>query len=211
MRLVTYYFPPHTTQESSEPSVFRTTAHYLQRICGPLGLAQLYLEAGMLHLEGAAKPLLSSSYSTLSSIRMADSHANSRLGGAGGSDAWKQDREAASQYFERARTLHPGLEVPALPVTSPRESELEMPSMEIHPSAPASSVYSGDSVPDTGVRRRSKKDELASTLGARMRARNSLDDSWYLYVPSLLGAGTALLVVGVVGLSFSTWRRGQGS
>ncbi|KAF7970838.1 hypothetical protein HWV62_22792 [Athelia sp. TMB] len=199
----------HESPVSSGAISEGTTVHHLQRICGNTGLAQLYLEAGMLHLEGAAKTLLSSSYSTLSSIRLSDSHAGARLGGPGGSDAWKQDREAASRYFERAQILHPGLEVPALPLASPREHDLEMPSMKIHPSAPASSVYSGDSIPDTGLRKRHKKDELASTLDARMRAQNSLDDSWYLYVPSLLGAGTALLVVGVVGLSFSTWRRNQ--
>jgi thiamine pyrophosphokinase len=41
---------------------------------------------------------------------------------------------------------------------------------------------------------------------------DNIEDAWYFYVPGLIGAGTALLVVGVVGvLSFSTWRRNQGS
>lgn len=199
--------------ESSDIVPSGTTAYYLQRLCGPAGLAQLYLEAGMLHLEGAAKPLLSSSYSTLSSIRMADSHPVTHLGGTGGSQAWKLDREAASQYFDRARALQPGLDVPVLPLESAREQELEMPTMEIHPSAPASSVYSGDSIPDTELRRRRKKEEMTTTLDARTRAGADVDDSWYLYIPGIVGAGTALVVgVCVVGLlSFSTWRRNQGS
>jgi hypothetical protein len=205
LRLTMHYFPSQVNFEFTEPDEnvpHGTITHYLQCIGGPSGLAQLYLEAGMLHLEGAAKPLLSSSYSTLSSIRMPP-HVPP---GEDGNDARKRDREAASRYFERARTLQPGLEVPVLsPESTP---ELEMPSLEIHPSAPAS-VYSGDSPPDRGVRRRRKKEEM--TLLDDVKADDT-DNSWYLYVPGLVGAGTALLVVGVVGaLSFSTWRRNQGS
>lgn len=205
IRLTTHYLPPHVTFEFTEPDEnvpHGTTTYYLQCIGGPAGLAQLYLEAGMLHLEGAAKPLLSSSYSTLSSIRMPP-HVPP---GEDGESAWKRDREVAGQYFERARTLQPGLEVPLLPPES--TPELEMPSLEIQPSAPAS-AYSGDSHPDTGVRRRRKKEEM--TLLDDVKTDDT-DNSWYLYVPGLVGAGTALLVVGVVGaLSFSTWRRNQGS
>ena len=205
LRLTMHYFPSQVNFEFTEPDEnvpHGTITHYLQCAGGPSGLAQLYLEAGMLHLEGAAKPLLSSSYSTLSSIRMPP-HVPP---GEDGNDARKRDREAASRYFERARTLQPGLEVPVLsPESTP---ELEMPSLEIHPSAPAS-VYSGDSPPDRGVRRRRKKEEM--TLLDDVKADDT-DNSWYLYVPGLVGAGTALLVVGVVGaLSFSTWRRNQGS
>jgi hypothetical protein len=205
MRLTTHYFSSQITYdfaESDELIARGTTTYYLQRIGGPAGLAQLYLEVGLLYLEGAAKPLLSSSYSTLSSIRMPPQLPT----GEGGNDAWKRDREAASRYFDRARTLQPSLDVPVIPLENTQE--LEMPSMEMHPSAPAS-VYSGDSLPDTGLRRRRKKEEM--TLLDEAKA-DSMDDSWYLYVPGLIGAGTALLVVGVVGaLSFSTWRRNQGS
>jgi hypothetical protein len=205
IRLTTHYLPSQTAFEFTEPdeNVSRgTTTYYLQCIGGPAGLAQLYLEAGQLHLEGAAKPLLSSSYSTLSSIRMPP-HVPP---GEDGNESWRRDREAANQYFERARTLQPGLEVPLLPPES--TPELEMPSLEIQPSAPAS-AYSGDSHPDTGVRRRRKKEEM--TLLDDVKTDDT-DSSWYLYVPGLVGAGTALLVVGVVGaLSFSTWRRNQGS
>jgi hypothetical protein len=206
MRLTTHYLSSQTSYdfvESGEQAARGTTTYYLQCIGGPAGLARLYLEAGMLHLEGAAKPLLSTSYSTLSSIRMPPQLPT----GEGEGDAWKRDREAASRYFDRARTLQPNLDVPVIPLENAQE--LEMPSMEIHPSAPAS-VYSGDSLPDTGLRHRRKKEEI--TLKLNEAKADDIDDSWYLYVPGLIGAGTALLVVGVVGaLSFSTWRRNQGS
>jgi len=206
MRLTTHYLPSQITHdivESDKQATDGTTAYYLQCIGGPAGLAQLYLEAGMLHLEGAAKPLLSRSYSTLSSIRMPPQ----LPAGEGGNDAWKQDREVAIRYFDRARKLQPNLEVPIIP--SENTQELEMPSMETHPSAPAS-VYSGDSLPDIGMRRRRNKEEM--TLKLDEAKADDIEDSWYLYVPGLIGAGTALLVVGVVGvLSFSTWRRNQGS
>lgn len=191
MRLTTHYFSSQISYdfvESSEQAARGTTTYYLQCIGGPTGLAQLYLEAGLLHLEGAAKPLLSTSYSTLSSIRMPPQPP----AGEGGNDAWNQDREAASRYFDRARTLQPNLDVPVIPLES--APELEMPSMEMHPSAPAS-VYSGDSLPDIGLRRRLKKEEM--TLKLDETKADDIDDSWYLYVPGLIGAGTALLVVGV--------------
>ena len=34
------------------------------------------------------------------------------------------------------------------------------------------------------------------------------DSTWYLYLPGLVGAGTALLVVGL--LSLQSWRKNQG-
>jgi len=205
MRLTTHYLSSQTTYDfgESEEVVRGTTTYYLQCIGGTAGLAQLYLEAGMLHLEGAAKPLLSPTYSTLSSIRMPPQVPL----GEDGNDAWKRDREAAIRYFDRARSLQPNLNVPVIPFEN--APELEMPSMEIDPSAPAS-VYSGDSLPDTGLRRRRKKEEMSLKLNEAKA--DDIDDSWYIYLPGLIGAGTALLVVGVVGaLSFSTWRRNQGS
>lgn len=212
MRLTTHYLPPNIAydfSESNEEVAPGTVAYYFQCIGGTSGLAQLYLEAGLLHLEGAAKPLLTSSYSTLSSIRMPPQLPP----GESGNDAWKRDREAASRYFDRARTLQPGLDVPALPLEM-RSSELEMPSMEISSSGPASvysEVYSEkSSQPDTGIRRRRKQEEMTLLDEAK---GDDIDGSWYLYnIPGIVGAGTALLVFGVVGaLSFSTWRRNQGS
>jgi hypothetical protein len=62
------------------------------------------------------------------------------------------------------------------------------------------------------ARRRRKKEELILVHDRGIRRPDDIDNAWYLYIPGLVGAGTALLVVGVVGaLSFSTWRRNQGS
>jgi hypothetical protein len=124
-------------------------------------------------------------------------------------EAWRRDREAASRYFERAKALHPSLDVPLLP---PEGVELEMPSIELGSSSP-DSVYSGEEFQtdseQPAVRRRRKKEELLLFHGSE---KVEVDNAWYLYIPGLVGAGTALLVVGVVGaLSFSTWRRNQGS
>ena len=49
-----------------------------------------------------------------------------------------------------------------------------------------------------------------SAVNERVGAGGEEDDStWYLYLPGLVGAGTALLVVGF--LSFSSWRKSQTS
>lgn len=189
-----------------------TLSYYLQCIGGVRGLAQLYLEAGMLHLEGAATSLLSSSYSSLSSIRMP---LQSQIG-EGGTAAWRRDREASARYFERARLLEPNLDIPLLPLEEPKgmAEELEMPNIELAPSAPESrsgeSHYTDPEPPL--IRRRRRKEDLA-LLDKRDANVDDLDSTWYLYIPGLVGAGTALLVVGIVGaLSFSTWsRRNQGS
>jgi len=52
-----------------------------------------------------------------------------------------------------------------------------------------------------------------SLLGKNKSDLDDIEGAWYLYVPGIIGAGTALLVVGIVGvLSFSSWsRRNQGS
>jgi hypothetical protein len=221
VRLVSYYLPLQTTfdlSETEEHAPRGTTAYYLQCMGGPGGLAQLYLEAGLLHLEGAASSLLASSYSSLSSIRMP----LQSQGGESSTEAWKRDRDAAGRYFERARTLQPTLDIPLLPLDGeplPRgigdAEELEMPSMEMQPSAPQS-IYSGESHytdPDPPQLRRRRKREETTLFESHEARVDDIDNTWYLYIPGLVGAGTALLVVGVVGaLSFSTWsRRNQGS
>lgn len=219
MKLVTHYLPlqiPLNVIDANEEKQRGTMSYYLQCIGGPHGLAQLFLEAGLLHLEGAASVLLSASYSTLSSIRVPPPPQP----GEGGAEAWKRDREMASRYFDRARTLHPELDVPVVPddgsgqAVSGSIHELEMPSIEIHPSAPGS-VYSGSDVvyseQETKIRRRRQKKEELIFLD-EVKGKEDIESAWYLYVPSLVGAGTALLVVGVIGaLSFSSWRRNQGS
>jgi thiamine pyrophosphokinase len=212
IRLVSHYLPLQTTfdlNQTEKQAPRGTVAYYLQCIGGPGGLAQLYLEAGLLHLEGAASSLLASSYSSLSSIRVPlQSQA-----GEGDTEAWRRDRDAAGKYFERARMLQPNLDIPLLPPDG--DTELEMPSMEVHPSAPQS-IYSGESQhtdPDLPQLRRRRKKEETTLIGSREARPDEIDNTWYLYIPGLVGAGTALFVVGVVGaLSFSTWsRRNQGS
>jgi thiamine pyrophosphokinase len=62
------------------------------------------------------------------------------------------------------------------------------------------------------LRRRRQEAEAAAKalLEQADIERESDDNTWYLYLPGLIGAGTALLVVGVVSaLSFSTWRKNQ--
>lgn len=197
---------------------------------GPAYLAHLYLETGLLYLEGTATSLLSSSYAGLSSLRASipplHSHSSE---GLHGTEAWRRDRDTARRHFERARTLDPSLDVPLLP--SPSETEngsepegsrggrrsrtdsgkqqkLKMPAIEIG---------SDDNVDvDREVRRRrAKKDDASDTnasstsLVEKRTMPEDDDNTWYLYLPGLVGAGTALLVVGF--LSFSSWRKGQGS
>ncbi|KAI6007987.1 hypothetical protein EDC04DRAFT_2966355 [Pisolithus marmoratus] len=217
MKLVTHYLPPHTSLshvKEAEENTRGTLSYYVQCIGGAAGLGQLYLEAGLLHLEGAASVVLSASYATLSSIRVPPQPQPEN-----GAEAWQRDRDAASRYFDRARAMNSDLDVPV--ITDERSGktrsvhELEMPSLDI-PHAPES-AYSGEgsmySEQERVVRRRRQertKDELIFIDD--VKGKDGIDNAWYLYVPSLVGAGTALLVVGVIGaLSFSSWRRNQGS
>jgi hypothetical protein len=216
MRLTKDYLPtqiPLEHLQADEQALRGSPAYYFECIGKSEGLAQLYLEAGLLQLEGAASALLCSSYATLSSSRMRQRRPPSESDG----EAWRRDREAASRYFDRAKSLQPNLDVPLLPPQGEDlrgGHELEMPTIELNPSAPES-VYSGEeSHPDADpptMRRRRKKEELVLFHDQEARVAD-MDNAWYLYIPGLVGAGTALLVVGVIGaLSFSTWRRNQAS
>lgn len=200
MKLTTHYLPLHTTfdlgnYQTHQQAPRGTSAYYIQCVGGPSGLAQLYLDAGMLHLDGAASTILSSSHSSLSSLRLPDPAEITM----GGTEAWRRDRAAAVRFFDRAHVLRPDLDIPTLPPVSETRGELEvmMPSIEINPQP---------------ARRRRKKEETI-VVDNRPAKVEDLDDAWYLYLPGLVGAGTALVVVGVIGaLSFSTWsRRNQGS
>ncbi|KAI6154896.1 hypothetical protein BKA82DRAFT_4072735, partial [Pisolithus tinctorius] len=191
MKLVTHYLPPHTSLshvKEAEENTRGTLSYYVQCIGGAAGLGQLYLEAGLLHLEGAASVVLSASYATLSSIR------------------W--DRDTAGRYFDRARAMNPDLDIPVISDERSGHTELEMPSLEIHHHSAPESAYSGEgSICPT---KKAGTDELIFI--DNVEGKDDIDNAWYLYVPSLVGAGTALLVVGVIGiLSFSSWRRNQGS
>jgi len=218
IRLTRDYLPTHIPFENipaDEQPSRGSNAYYLRCIGGSEGLAQSYLAAGLLHLEGAATSLLHSSHSTLSSIRIRQ---RPHRPNESETEAWKRDREAASRYFDRVKSLQPSLDVPLVPPEGdyPRSGtqELEMPTIELNPSAPES-VHSGEESHTDAetpvVRRRRKKEELVLFHEQEAKVAD-MDNAWYLYIPGLVGAGTALLVVGVIGaLSFSTWRRNQGS
>ncbi|KAG6836823.1 hypothetical protein H0H93_002669 [Arthromyces matolae] len=211
MRLASLYLPASSTYDftpSEQPQPRGTTAYHLQCLGGQRGLAQLYVDAGLLHLEGAATSLLSVSYSSLSSLRV-PLHAQV---GEGGTEAWKRDRTAASEYFEHARLLDPSLEIPTLPQIEPpyHAQELEMPYIDVNTSDPGSLSDTSQSADADLLRRRRKKE---MSLFDNPVGQSDADNAWYVYVPGLVGAGTALLVVGIVGvLSFSNWsRRNQSS
>lgn len=218
MRLVSHYVPldslpdPPPTPSENDIEQGRIT-YYIQSLGGLPGVAQLYLEAGLLHLEGAASMLLASSYSPLSSIRLpTQSQYLPDPSKDGSTAAWKRDREAARRYFDRARVLCPTLEVPVLPVEDMGSTDddeatelgLRMPSVDLRASSEASQT-----------RRRHTQREGAQNkelveVPQRARRTDDLDGAWYLYVPGLVGAGTALLVVGVIGaLSLTSWRKNQ--
>lgn len=221
MRLVSLYVPLNLTSNlsdsewSEEDPTRGTLSYYLRCIGGRRGVAQLYLEAGLLHLDGAATTLLSASYSSLSSIRMT---LQSQVG-EGGTEAWKRDREAAAKYFERARVLQPDLDIPSLPVEGALP-ELEIPSLDLAATSTPESYHSGPESLSGGTdcevptirRRRDKKAEM-ELVNTSKSDMDDMDDQWFYYVPNLVGAGTALLVLGVVGvLSLSNWsRRNQSS
>jgi len=218
MRLVSHYVPLHSLPDplptSSEDGTEQgRLTYYIQALGGAPGLAQLYLEAGLLHLEGAASMLLTSSYSPLSSIRLPTQSQYFPDSSEGGSTAaWKRDREAARRYFDRARALCPTLEVPALPAEDEgsldddeaTELGLRMPSVDLRTSSEANQSRRRT------VAREGAHNKEVIAVPQRARRTDDLDSAWYLYVPGLVGAGTAILVVGVIGaLSFSSWRKNQ--
>lgn len=237
--------PDSTPIPSSAPAAYTnpgdtplrgTISYYLNRIGSTEALGQLYLEAGMLYLEGSAPSLLTLSSPGLSSLRtptlahpqpffrssLLDPHAS----GSGhtdqpGNEQWNYDQAHARRFFARARELHPTVDVPLLPAShsgsepdshdSPvasgesAEHRLRMPTVEVH-----SADADQDEVREKQVRRRRRKNEDTSSVSAVGEEYGGGDDNmWYLYLPGLVGAGTALLVVGF--LSFSSWRKGQGS
>ncbi|KAI9455506.1 hypothetical protein HD554DRAFT_2030941 [Boletus coccyginus] len=218
MKLVTHYLPLHIPLnmiDADEEQQLGTMSYYLECIGGPPGLAQLFLEAGLLHLEGATS-VLSASSSTTSSIPIPPLPRP----GEGGTQARNRDREMASRYFDRAKALHPGVDVPRIPDNDISQAalgnihelempELEMPPIEIQPSA-LESVYSGeDSLCSKQQmlvhRRRKKKEELV--LLDEVKEKEDIENAWHLDVPSLVGVGTALLVAGVIGALRLSWRR----
>lgn len=198
---------------------------------GPSGLAKLYVDAGLLHLEGRATNVMSSSYSALSSIRLAEPSRVASLRHTHGSpsrdstfeesgtDACARDYNVARRYFDRARQLDPTAVVPMMPLehvvpgNASRQTvgahDLQMPSMTFDEKDKAASTTVDQ--PDTTVKLRRRRQQAASAAASEsIFDQDDEDNTWYLYLPGLIGAGTALLVVGVVSaLSFSSWRKNQ--
>ena len=229
MRLVAYYFPltavfdpsPTPTSETYASLMKGTAAYHCHCIGGGAGLARLYVEAGSLYLEGAASILLSSTYSALSSIRSSTSTVQADGGIAG----WRRDRDFARKYFERAGTLDPSMDVPVVPPEIGDDlgsgTELLMPSIEIKPAkgTPGGGSTTSKTRRRTGTvmgkgkgREVEESDILASSMVKESSTMSAgygdVDSPWYLIIPGLVGAGTALLVVTAIGLS--SWRRSQG-
>ncbi|KAI0671606.1 hypothetical protein C8Q78DRAFT_1145134 [Trametes maxima] len=159
--------PPPSSSLSIAPG---TEEYYLSRLGGASGLAQLFLAAGLLHLEGAANSLLASSYAGLSALRapLTVSGTGSSVGpSSGGVDAWRRDRQQAALFFARAHSLNPTMDVPLLPAEPESEynsgaesgtgnadehaSSASSPSQP-HPRAQASGVAGG-----TGERSRTQR------------------------------------------------------
>ncbi|KAI6042923.1 hypothetical protein EDC04DRAFT_3088289 [Pisolithus marmoratus] len=177
-----------------------------ERFVGAVGPGQPCQEAGLLHPEGATSVVLSASYATLSLIRVLPQPLPEN-----GAEVWQRDRDAASCYFDRARAMNSDLDFPA--ITDERSGqtrsvdEFEMPSLNIaHRHSASESAYSGEgsmySEQERVIRRRRQgqtKDELIFIDD--VEGKDDIDNAWYL-----------ITGVGVIDtLSFSSWRRNQGS
>ena len=182
MKLATVYMPLHTTPPRSAvvPSE-RGYEEYVRRVGGNTGLARLYREVGILYLEGFGAALSASS-PTPFSLSLSDVD-QSPTG---------PDPESAKRYFHRAQLLDPTLEVPAT-----GDVKLVVPSAEV--------LHSTLTVKDE------KSSAMRSSISSR--SRKSTTESWRsdegedwssMYLPSLLGAGLAIGLVGI--MSVSWWR-----
>lgn len=192
---LTTYLPPsapvHLTIDSDpEPG---TGAYYLQRIGGLPGLARLYLEAGLLYLEGVAETYLAT--------KSTRGNTDASLNPSEEEERWRQERETARKLFDRARMLDPHADIPILApdeTEREKESEFHMPEFRIGEEKPR--------------RRRQAQKEEALVEQRHKQEADDTDATWYLYLPGLIGAGTALFAVGVIGaLSLGSWRKSQNS
>lgn len=209
---MTHYIPlqASTSVSSTETITRGTLSYYVDRLGGVSGQAQLYLEAGLLHLEGTASLLMSSSSTALSSLRSTEPCYALALRESG-TEGWCRDREAARRYFERAKLLDPTVDVPVLP-SEVDEGTIEKgrKGIEVRSTPPSISgaskassqkdIQEKDEAPANPKRRR--KDGLGESM------LEDLDnDVWYLYLPGVVGA---VIAVGIVGaLSLTSWRKSQ--
>jgi hypothetical protein len=200
LKLESHYIPLQADISSDT-----VVSAYVTRLGGPRAVAQLFLDTGLLHLQGVAPALLASSPSSeaLSSLRhQHHNHDN-------GPD--NIDHDLARRYFDKAKLLDPTIIVPdAL-------GELRMPSPDLSIPPPASETGSrfSSSIPSA-----SEKEDVVQIEPKRRRRRDAQpivepfaepEETWTsLYVPAILGAGTALLAVSIVGIaSMSWWRKNQ--
>ena len=214
LRLVAHYIPlqASTSVSSTETIKKETFSYFVDRLGGITGQAQLYLEAGLLHLEGAASLLMSSSSTALSSLRSSEPYHTLALRESG-TEGWRRDREAARRYFERAKSLDPTLDVPVLPSEGEELiGEKERKGIEVRSAAASTSgasrassqrdIQEKDDATMKPKRRRKDKDGLGESMLEDMD-----NDMWYLYLPGVVGA---VIAVGIVGaLSLTSWRKSQ--
>ncbi|KZV87186.1 hypothetical protein EXIGLDRAFT_208470 [Exidia glandulosa HHB12029] len=212
LKLVTQFLPVHTSLPPPDaPAPRGSIAYQVQALGGPPALAKLYLEAGMtLQLEGTGA--MHHGAGALSSIRTSGPT-------TAYADARRRDREAAKRYFDRARALDPRADVPSLASDTDDEDTvlgLRMPELPIGSAAGSAA----SSVPRPRPRRRRDREkekaaarrdkEETGSLCSQKGAPGDVDGTWYLWLPGMLGAGTALLAVAVIGaVSVSSWRKSQ--
>lgn len=237
MRLIAHFTPvttvipaPLSTSSTPPPPPRRgTIEYYVRSLGGPQGLAQLFLEAGLAHLDGIASKLLAANYSPLASIRRAEPPPSALRRRESSTVMWKRDRACARTYFERARTLAPALDatgaIPFLPeetdlrgvddgrggsvdVRPGQDPEFQMPSIylddgsegTLKPPASPETIRSGKR-----RRRQEASETLLGTKDEKFKASvvDEDDDTWWL-----IGAGTAIVVASVLGaIGFTNWRK----
>ncbi|KAF8525848.1 hypothetical protein BU17DRAFT_41320 [Hysterangium stoloniferum] len=209
LRLVTNYIPLQVS--STDPILRDSASYYINRLGGTSGQAQLYLQAGLLHLEGSASLLLSSSSTALSSLRSSEPFHHPTLRESG-TETWRRDREAARRYFERAKLLDATLDVPILPDDSKETgNERAFGSPSVRSTPPSISAVSRASsrkdTPEKGENNIISKRRRRDKTPEKPMLEPVENDMWYLYLPGVVGA---VIAVGVVGaLSLTTWRKNQ--
>lgn len=88
--------------------------------------------------------------------------------------------------------------------------DLQMPSIDVEQGGTIrpDPIQTAEIHADSAVRIRKRRQEASKALVEH--ANEDEDNTWFLALPGLIGAGTALLVVSVIGaLSFQTWRKNQ--
>jgi hypothetical protein len=229
MRLATTFVPPDRTfvlqvpgrayDDMTTPGPMPyagTTAYYVHMLGGQPALAQLYLEVGLLHLDGLAASLQSSSPAALShsALGMPASGAGSALLQFD-SAAGRAARANARKYFDCARQLSPALDVPRIPDEGAGDAELLMPSVD----SDSATESEDETVLQPRQRRRTGTVGKEAQPPAKLEPeppravvrREPPEQGWLQHAaPAVLSAGTALVAVAVFGvLSFAAMRKAR--